>query len=313
MNRLAPIQHRLFIRVKVLKLVIFQRIFEIAHAFNSFSASSSSCTSSVGNLGSPKPEKRQANSPLPPTPKSSHHHHQSTSSLIQSGRNSAASVIEVNAGVAVVPNNRQISRENLSSSMDASSRVGLRGNDKNDDDEPRKNRMSKDLEGMYAKVMKKNKLSNAPSQNTSPVPSRKALQTDVQPTAERQSVFLSDPDIAHEIALADGKLPNKNGTKSSQIVEDNNYETIDKRRTRSSNANYGDSKDPGYETIPADKPGNAAKRNNLSRVSAPPGNSSVFPCILHQPLPQSKPNQNWFFNKLNAFILFAPPSLTDIH
>lgn len=31
-------------------------------------ASSSSCTSSVANIGSPKPEKRQANSPLPPTP-----------------------------------------------------------------------------------------------------------------------------------------------------------------------------------------------------------------------------------------------------
>lgn len=33
-----------------------------------FSASSSSATSSVANLGSPKPEKRQANSPLPPPP-----------------------------------------------------------------------------------------------------------------------------------------------------------------------------------------------------------------------------------------------------
>lgn len=33
-----------------------------------FIASSSSCTSSIANLGSPKPEKRQANSPLPPTP-----------------------------------------------------------------------------------------------------------------------------------------------------------------------------------------------------------------------------------------------------
>lgn len=33
-----------------------------------FIASSSSCTSSVANIGSPKPEKRQANSPLPPTP-----------------------------------------------------------------------------------------------------------------------------------------------------------------------------------------------------------------------------------------------------
>lgn len=188
-------------------------------------------------------------------------------------------MIEVNAGVTAAPNNRQVSRENLSSSMDASNRGVLRSNDKNDavdGDEPRKNRLSKDLEGMYAKVMKKNKLSSAPSQSTSPVPNRKTLPSDAQPIMDRRSVFLSDPDIAHEIALADSKSvhasPNKNGTTSIPIVEDNNYETIDKRRTRSSNANYGDSKDPGYETIPADKPNNASKRNNLSRVSAPPGN-----------------------------------------
>lgn len=250
-------------------------------------ASSSSCTSSVGNLGSPKPEKRQANSPLPPTPKTSHHHHQSTTSLIQSGRNSAASVIEVCGGVA--SNNRQISRENLSSSMDASSRGLLRASEKSDVvdvDEPRKNRMSKDLEGMYAKVMKKNKLSSAPSQNASPVPSRKALPNDAQTTIDRQSVFLSDPDIAHEIALAECKSvhssPNKNGTTSIPLVEDNNYETIDKRRTRSSNASYGDSKDPGYETIPADKPANASKRNHLSRASAPPGN----PIAISLPSPR---------------------------
>lgn len=231
----------------------------------------------MGNLGSPKPEKRQANSPLPPTPKTPHNHHQSTSSLIQSGRNSAASVIEANNGVTAVANNRQVSRDNLSSSQDASSRSVLRGNDKTDaaDDEPRKNRLSKDLEGMYAKVMKKNKLSNAPSQSTSPVPKRKTLPNDAQQLTDRQSVFLSDPDIANEIALADSisahGSPSKNSMKSTQIAEDNNYETIDKRRARSSNANYGDSKDPGYETIPADKPNNAAKRNNMSRASAPPG------------------------------------------
>ncbi|XP_024938396.1 uncharacterized protein LOC107265003 isoform X2 [Cephus cinctus] len=39
----------------------------VAHA-HSRQASSSSATSSVANLGSPKPEKRQANSPLPPPP-----------------------------------------------------------------------------------------------------------------------------------------------------------------------------------------------------------------------------------------------------
>lgn len=215
----------------------------------------------MGNLGSPKPEKRQANSPLPPTPKIPHNHHQSTSSLVQSGRNSAASVIEVNASVAAVPNNRQVSRENLSSSQDASNRGVLRGNDQIDpaDDEPRKNRLSKDLEGMYAKVMKKNKLSNAPSQNTSPVPKRKSLPNDAQQLTDRQSVFLSDPDIAHEIALADS-----NSTHG----------------TRSSNANYGDSKDPGYETIPADKTNNAAKRNNSSRASAPPGDERLLTTLF---------------------------------
>lgn len=39
-----------------------------ANATHSRQASSSSCTNSAGALGSPKPEKRQANSPLPPPP-----------------------------------------------------------------------------------------------------------------------------------------------------------------------------------------------------------------------------------------------------
>lgn len=184
------------------------------------------------------------------------------------------------------PTNRQISRENLSSSLDAGRSI-LRlieknGNDGNGangtDDEPRKNRLSKDLEGMYAKVMKKNKLSNVPSQNTSPVPYRKSLH---ESKMDRHSVFLSDPDIACEINLPDAlsksvhASPGKNSIKSSQMPVDNNYETIDKRRARSSNSAY-DSKDPGYETIPADKINIAiidlnAKRSSLSRASAPPG------------------------------------------
>lgn len=61
-----------------------------------------SSSSSVCNLGSPKPEKRQANSPLPPTPKASlsqsqaqHHLHSATSSSnLTSGRSSVISVIE---------------------------------------------------------------------------------------------------------------------------------------------------------------------------------------------------------------------------
>lgn len=247
-----------------------------AAAQHSRQASSSSCTSSVGNLGSPKPEKRQANSPLPPTPKGTHHY-QSNSSLanpisLQSGRNSAASVIEVGQ--------RQVSRENLSENRNHLRPVH------GSDDEPRKNRLSKDLEGMYAKVMKKNKLSTAPSENTSPVPIRKilteqqTLQQQQPPPTQRQSVFLSDPDIAHEINLPESlsksmhASPGKNSIKSAQLNDDNDYETIDKRRTRSSSSNYDSKNDPGYETIPADLPGGANKSNsnrNSSHAPTPPG------------------------------------------
>lgn len=258
-------------------------------------ASSSSCTSSVGNLGSPKPEKRQANSPLPPTPKTNTQQYQSNNSLtnppsLQSGRSSVASVIDTNT---IAANQRHISRENLSSSMDGRSILRPTFSERllAAEDEPRKNRLSKDLEGMYAKVMKKNKLSNAPSENTSPVPFRKSLNDQ-----QRQNVFLSDPDIAHAILIPDQLSKSMhatsgiNTTKTIQSNADNNYETIDKRRARSSTSNYDSKNDPGYETIPADQPNNPttaattttpkkpnANRSNFSRASAPPGKPEVSP------------------------------------
>lgn len=242
-------------------------VMKIAH---SRQASSSSCTSSVGNLGSPKPEKRQVNSPLPPTPKNTHHY-LSNSSLTNansgSGRSSVASVIEAGASLSHRPNETSV-RSLL--------RVG-----ETEEDQPRKNRLSKDLEGMYAKVMKKNKLSSVPSQHTSPLPFRKSMNEAI---TDRQSVFMSDPDIAREVNLPEAlsrslhASPGKSSTKSVQISADNNYETIDMRRTRSSHANYDDSKDPGYETIPADKinanDGATSAKRNLSRASAPPGEQS---------------------------------------
>lgn len=134
---------------------------------NLFTASSSSCNSSVGNLGSPKPEKRQANSPLPPTPKNSTtkagaasvaHHNGATS--LQSSRNSVASVIELSAG----NNIRHVSRENLTStvvdgvttatrnSVSLGSQLRLSIGDKTDEDPSKKRNSAKNLEGMYAKV-----------------------------------------------------------------------------------------------------------------------------------------------------------------
>lgn len=291
---------------------------EMLKAAHSRQASSSSCTSSVGNLGSPKPEKRQANSPLPPTPKvPPTHHYQSNNSLsnphsLQSGRSSVASVIEV------MPNQRPASRENLTSSLDGRNLLRANFNDKLHvaEDEPRKNRLSKDLEGMYAKVMKKNKLSSAPSENTSPVPYRKVIASDQQPPLpsqqqqqqqpqpQRQSVFLSDPDIAREINLPESlsksmhTSPGKSSVKSAHLSEDNNYETIDKRRARSSNSNYDTKNDPGYETIPADLPGNSAM-NKLN------GNRSSG----HIPTPSGKYKSK--MHEFHSTLMFFPFSAAN--
>uniref|UniRef100_A0A182NN25 Uncharacterized protein n=1 Tax=Anopheles dirus TaxID=7168 RepID=A0A182NN25_9DIPT len=124
-------------------------------------ASSSSCTSSVGNLGSPKPEKRQANSPLPPTPKTLKHQANSffntsnqsmlgsgnvassSTTTVTSGRNSAASVIEC---VGAVASNRENAGIKPTTDVDSTtlpngSAVGNK----------QKKSPSKDLEGMYAK------------------------------------------------------------------------------------------------------------------------------------------------------------------
>lgn len=104
--------------------------------------------------------------------------------------------------------------------------------------------------------MKKNKLSNAPSQNTSPVPYRKSYNDTT--SGERQNLFASDPDITVTIASVPVAAPAAAASdalsKSAYLAPgrstDNDYETIDKRRSRS---NSYDTKDPGYETIPASK------------------------------------------------------------
>lgn len=179
-------------------------------------ASSSSNNSSMGNLGSPKPEKRQANSPLPPTPKNQQQFLSSNSNLtstcsLASGRNSVASVIE-----CILPHDSSsaedspIKKKNFSPSKD------------------------KDIEGMYAKVMKKNKFSqNSSSQNNSPILGRKILENNAstqemtKPTNENVNFKDYVINVMHEPPT------------SSSI-----------RRQRSNSYCI---KDDGYETIPADK------------------------------------------------------------
>ncbi|XP_058061003.1 mucin-12 [Anopheles bellator] len=164
--------------------------------------SSSSCTSSVGNLGSPKPEKRQANSPLPPTPKTLKHQ---TNSFFSNSNQSVVLVSETESGLA----NGSIS--------------GGGGSSK-----PKKS-PSKDLEGMYAKVMKKNKLSKVPSQNASPVPLRKDGSIDEQQHQQQLQQFLADSEAL-------------NGGVGSRMVGFGKVPTS----VRHIDTKY----DPGYDTIP---------------------------------------------------------------
>lgn len=165
-------------------------------------ASSSSCTSSVGNIGSPKPEKRQANSPLPPTPKSQHHL-----------RNSTSSIMEYQEGAKI--------------------------KDSNNNSNKVKQSPSKDLEGMYAKVMKKNKLSSLPIEAAA-FPLIETTPKKEQPTNNTTMLLVNEIQITNE------------------------YETIDKKRNRQRNSNSnGVGMSDGYETIPA------ADRNNNKDEDTP--------------------------------------------
>lgn len=105
-----------------------------------------SSSSSVCNLGSPKPEKRQANSPLPPTPKASlsqsqaqHHLHSATSnSNLTSGRSSVISVIEAGAEGNNDSNDTSDASPQRKHSKSLSPSKDVEGN--------------RNIEGMYAKV-----------------------------------------------------------------------------------------------------------------------------------------------------------------
>lgn len=180
-------------------------------------------------------------------------------------RNSIVSNADTTAAIV---NQRHASRDNV--------RVSF--GDIHEDYELKINNLSpNDLEGMYAKVMKKNKLANAAA-DSSPPPFRKSY---IEPL-NAQSTFMSDPDITHGLAdqldRSAGPSTNTSPEKNSVKYMDNDYETIDKRRARGVNTtNYDAKADPAYETIPADltrttttgKP--SVSRNILGHGTTPTG------------------------------------------
>ncbi|KMZ04556.1 uncharacterized protein Dsimw501_GD18646, isoform C [Drosophila simulans] len=177
-------------------------------------SSSSNNSSSVCNLGSPKPEKRQANSPLPPTPKASagqaHHLQAGSISNLASGRNSVISVIEAGAEGHEAESGEASPQRKHSKSLSPS----------------KEGEGNKNIEGMYAKVMKKHKFSrNSPSsQNSSPILARKqqqdglgvspldsaaALLVDAQKGRVRSNSY-SAKDHGYETIPADGQMMHEN-------------------------------------------------------------------------------------------------------
>lgn len=116
--------------------------------------------------------------------------------------------------------------------------------------------------------MKKNKLSNAPSPNTSPVPYRKSYIED----HKRSSGFVgSHSDIAAAVKPLGDHTDSPANTMSSlsksmiATRSTNEYETIDKRKSRGGGYD-DDTRDPEYETIPADKAD--AKNSSSNRLSS---------------------------------------------
>lgn len=86
--------------------------------------------------------------------------------------------------------------------------------------------------------MKKNKLSSAPSENSSPIFGR------------RGEVDLSELSSSNTGSSREGSAEKQQPTIAvgSVLMEQNNYETIERKTVTSRRT-----RDPGYETIPGDK------------------------------------------------------------
>lgn len=107
--------------------------------------------------------------------------------------------------------------------------------------------------------MKKNKLSNAPSQNTSPVPYRKSYNDSVTIVDHHQSALLHHGHHPPPPSITLPAVPTVDSVTSALSRSlylggsgSNDYETIDQRQGGNGGVHV---KDPEYETIPADVAG----------------------------------------------------------
>lgn len=103
-------------------------------------------------------------------------------------------------------------------------------------------------------VMKKNKLSNVPSENSSPLLGRREFEA-----AEVTGSVTTSP------SSREGSAEKQSPT------EQNNYETIERKTTTTTTSvTKRNNRDPGYETIPGEK----CRRDLLDSLNAAEGGST---------------------------------------
>lgn len=218
-------------------------------AYDVHSRQPSDC--SMGNLGSPKPEKRQANSPLPPTPKSNNIStlNLASTASISSGRNSVASIIEVretyNTDIIIDSNSSYCTDDSSPKNKNNSS-------------------PSKDIEGMYAKVMKNSKFSNTSSQNNSPILSRKQFSNGSEETQilefnrkDKKRIRSNSFNKNSEHKLIENRMSSDCGYSHvmKNIVTEEEYKLYSRQLfPQTSKEQCPISLEPGYESLPDTPP-----------------------------------------------------------
>ncbi|CAG4945342.1 unnamed protein product [Colias eurytheme] len=227
-----------------------------SNATHSRQASMSSCSNSAGALGSPKPEKRQANSPLPPPPDTKHHRissagdlhfnhdklrrslnekHQRNNSCVSSsdfyGCNYPVEKHRFSSGDLMRPlvakelnfdiDQKENNTDNLYNSIDGPGFSDYSSADANTsiNSERATESPSRNVEEMYAKVLKKTKAKEDAT--------RKVKDVDT----DKSTLKFRGDDPGYE--TIDRKQSVNHG-----------YETISRKERKSSQ-----NQDPGYETV----------------------------------------------------------------
>lgn len=234
-----------------------------------FPASSSSCTSSVANLGSPKPEKRQANSPLPPPPAVS------PDLLHANGdeKNSSTVVRNLEDMYAKVHKNKRKSEDQASSSSEIPSGKSSKKRWSRDSFEDFKHLDASEIDAHHCyETLNKGDKKCTPNTNDNSGP---------------ESLLSNDP--GYEQLSPQNRAPSES---------DPNYEVLRPQRTNSiaGYSTIGKKKDKAVLTVPLTEDGYSVV-NKISKklrvvVNSEPGYEEILNKIIDEPNYESMPSED---------------------